>query len=79
MMNSSAFDLNMIQYLLDPISVAEANIAILTGAKNKTTLEAIGLLRKRVNFFTVYNLVDLVSSNTHQIEATQKLCIDRYG
>ena len=64
MMNSATFDLNMILYLLDPITVAEASIAHMTGAKNKSTLEAVGLIRKRVNFFNIYNMCDsMISTN----------------
>lgn len=79
MMNTHAFDLNMILYLLDPITVASASIAHLTDAKNKNTLEAVGLVRKRVNFFSIYNLVDSLTSTTLEMKATQKLCLDRHA
>lgn len=79
MMNSNSFELNMIQYLIDPITVAEASIKYLTEIKNKSTLEAVGLIRKRANFFSIFNMCDQLATTTLQMQATQKLCLNRHS
>jgi hypothetical protein len=79
MINKKAFDLNMILYLLDPITMAASCIASLTDNKNKSTLEAVGLLRKRVNFFNIYNMCDNLTSTNLQLKATQNLVLDRHA
>jgi len=79
MMNQVVYELNMIMYLLDPITVAEASIAHLTGLKNKSTLEAVALIRSRVNFFNIYNMCDTMTTTNMQMKATQKLCFDRHA
>lgn len=72
-------DLNMIQYFIDPIIIAQSTIKHYTAARNNSTLDVVNKLRQRLNFFFIYNMIEDYGATNLKLEATTKLCLDRHA
>lgn len=64
---------HMLQYLMEPISVAESRFKYLTVRRNLSQMEVLGLIRSRIGFYAICNLFDRVEMKCAESEVTQQI------
>lgn len=69
---------HLIQFLIEPLQVAEARFKYYTLRRNLTRLEVLGLLRQRIGFFAISNLFDKVEMKDAETEVTEQIQ-ERHG
>lgn len=66
---------HMLQYLMEPITIAESRFKYLTVRRNLTQMEVLGLIRSRIGFFAICNLFDRVEMKYAETEATRQILL----